>query len=106
MCQRFEMLSVRLLTSWWQRLRGLLGSDRDAQAVLIANCSSIHTCWMRYSIDVAFVSRDGQVLLSVRDLPPWRLLSCRKAAYVLERPARDEVWPDEGCMVCMDVVVR
>ena len=104
--RHYQSLTVRPLIGWGQRLRGLLGSGREVSPVAIMNCRSIHTCWMRYPLDVAFVSSDGVVLDSRRAVPPWRLLSCHKAAYVLERPANDDAWPREGSALRMDIVVQ
>ena len=50
-------------------------------------CGSIHTCFMRRALDVAFLSRTGEVLAVCREVAPWRVLSCREAASVIERIA-------------------
>ncbi len=92
-------LHVLVLNSFFLRLRGLLGTvrtDARARPVLIVPCSSIHTCGMCYSIDVAMVDARGEVIRSERNLPPWRFVSNGAAAYVLERPSSEEPWPDVG----------
>ena len=99
MDENMGCLMVRPLVTWWQRLKGLLGTDRSAGVVALMNCRSIHTFWMRYNLDVAFVSSDGEVLNSLRNVPPFKVLSCREASFVLERPARDEPWPQTGCLM-------
>ena len=45
-----------------ERRRGLLGRDglRPSAALDLAPCSSIHTAFMRFAIDVVFVDRDGR----------------------------------------------
>lgn len=53
----------------------------------ITPCQSVHTLFMRYTIDVAFVDRESRVL-SVSTLKPWRLSRwARKATGVIELPA-------------------
>jgi Uncharacterized ACR, COG1430 len=42
---------------------------------------------MRYPIDVAFLDAEGRVLRLVREVPPWRVVSCRRAAAAMEAPA-------------------
>ncbi|MBI3491726.1 MAG: DUF192 domain-containing protein, partial [Acidobacteria bacterium] len=54
--------AVEIATTSASRRRGLLGRDRfDACAALILSpCWTIHTAFMRFPIDVAFVSREGR----------------------------------------------
>ena len=72
--------------SWLERLRGLLGSPAPAadEALLIRPCSSVHTFFMGYAIDLIFLDRDWRVLKTVESLPPWRMAACPQAAMVLE----------------------
>jgi uncharacterized protein len=71
------------------RRRGLLGRDglEPGHAMLIAPCSSIHTWFMRFPIDVIFVARDGRVVKSRAAMPPWRLAAAPRAYAVVELPA-------------------
>ena len=87
---------ARRLASPLERLRGLLLTGRDARPVLLEDCASIHTFGMAYPIDVAFLARDGSCLLSVRGVPPGRVLGARGSARVLERPAAAGPWLARG----------
>ena len=76
--------------SWWARGKGLLGrKGLPAGAGLIIDpCSSIHTWFMAFPIDVAFVAADGRVVRTASALRPWRLGPfARKVKYVVELPA-------------------
>lgn len=86
----------RVLSSWVQRLRGLLGTREGASPVMLLRCRSIHTYGMRYPIDVAFVGGSGKVLRVVRGMAPAACASCPKAECVLERPAQEDLWVEEG----------
>ena len=67
------------------RNRGLLGrSSLSDSALILAPCGSIHTFFMRFAIDVAFVDRSGHVLRARRALGPWRLLAAFRAFAVVE----------------------
>lgn len=44
------------------------------EALLLIPCSSVHTMFMRFPIDVAFIDKGGGVLRVVRDVRPWRPL--------------------------------
>jgi uncharacterized membrane protein (UPF0127 family) len=71
------------------RRRGLLGRDtlEEDAALIIAPCSGIHTFFMRFSIDVVFVTRAGRVLKTSPLVPPWRMRIAFGAFAVIEFPA-------------------
>jgi uncharacterized protein len=81
---------VEAARSLWARLKGLLGrSHVDAGSGLwIEPCRSIHTFFMRFPIDAAFLSEEGEVLRLYETLPPYRLTRVvPRARVVLELPA-------------------
>jgi uncharacterized membrane protein (UPF0127 family) len=45
---------------------------------------------MGYAIDIAFVGREGRVMESYENVPPWQLRKCPGAYAVLERRASGE----------------
>ena len=53
-------------------------------ALFIAPCNSIHTFFMKFSIDVAFMSKDGRVIKRRTRIPPWRLALSLRAHSVIE----------------------
>jgi uncharacterized protein len=75
--------------TFWQRLGGLLARSPllPHEALYLAPCSSVHTCFMRYAIDVAFVDRNGTVLKLAAQLAPWRAAGCWGAHGVVELAA-------------------
>ena len=79
---------VNLALTRAERRKGLLGRDSldPAAALVISPCSSIHTMFMRFPIDVIFVDRDGRAVRIVKDLAPWRIAVARAHA-VIELPA-------------------
>ena len=92
-------ICFRVLSSWWERLKGLLGTDAGSVPAALVPCSSVHTFFMRYALDVAFVDDDGKVVVSRRFLPPGRLIAAPGAHLALERPAQKGWWPQEGTML-------
>jgi uncharacterized protein len=68
------------------RRRGLLGRDAMPAdcALIIAPSNAIHTFFMRFAIDVAFVARDGRVLSVRRGLPPRRIAAAWRGFAVVE----------------------
>ena len=55
------------------RIRGLIGRDGlpEDTGMMIENCNSIHTFFMRFPIHAVFLGRDGEVVKIVRDIKPW-----------------------------------
>lgn len=75
--------------TWWARGKGLLGRAAlpAGGGLIIAPCSSIHTWFMAFPIDVAFVAVDGRVVRTAHALRPWRFGPlARKVCYVVELP--------------------
>jgi uncharacterized membrane protein (UPF0127 family) len=52
--------------------------------MIIAPCNGIHTFFMRFTIDVLFVDRQGTVLKVCRGLKPWRIGLSLRAFAALE----------------------
>jgi uncharacterized membrane protein (UPF0127 family) len=71
------------------RRTGLLRhtSFPEGHAIIIAPSNAIHTFFMRFAIDVAFVSKDGRVLKIRAAVPPWRIAGALRAYAVVELPA-------------------
>jgi uncharacterized membrane protein (UPF0127 family) len=81
--------TVEVAATRASRRRGLLGRDAfDGSAALILSpCWTIHTAFMRFPIDVAFVDRDGRVVRVAEDMAPWRVAAAPSAAVTVELAA-------------------
>jgi len=76
--------------SFTQRLVGLLGRAGlgPGEALLLEPCSSVHTAFMRFAIDVVYVDRTGKVVKVVPELRPFRASGVlRGARSVIELPS-------------------
>jgi uncharacterized membrane protein (UPF0127 family) len=72
------------------RAVGLLARDGldPGEALWIVPSRGVHTCWMRFAIDVIALDERGVVVDQVADLKPWRIrLPRRGTTGVLELPA-------------------
>lgn len=71
------------------RRRGLLGRGGlpEDHALVLAPCNAVHTFFMRFPIDVAFVGRDGRVLKTLERLGAWRVAMSPRAFATIEFPA-------------------
>ena len=57
------------------RLKGLMfrASLAPKQALLLDPCPQIHTCFMRFNIDVVFLDKENRVVAILENLKPWRM---------------------------------
>ena len=81
---------VVIATTHAERAVGLLKHDRlePGEGLLIAPCNGVHTCFMRFSIDILAMDKDGVVVDAVSTLKPWRMRLPKRGAFsVLELPA-------------------
>ena len=81
---------VNLALTRAERRKGLLGRDSldPSAALVISPCSSIHTMFMRFPIDVIFLDRDNRVVKVITAMKPWRTaLGGRGAQSALELEA-------------------
>lgn len=82
------VVADRLLTAFdsGSRRRGLLGRDGlpPSTALIIAPSNAVHTFFMRFPIDVAFVARDGRVIKVRSAVPPWRVTASWRGFTVIE----------------------
>ena len=102
-----QVIATDVLTAFDSATRrtGLLKHDslRDGSALVIAPTNAIHTFFMRFEIDVAFVTRDGRVVKVRHALPPWRMAAALRGHAVIELPAgalrRTETVPGDVLLV-------
>lgn len=81
---------VELATSFFTRLRGLLGRKglSVGQGMLIRPTDSIHTFFMQFPIDVIFLDRSDHVLHIIPNMRPNRISPLvRRGRTVIELPA-------------------
>lgn len=55
-------------------------------ALIIAPTTAIHTWFMKFPIDVAFVARSGEVVKARHHLRPWRMSAVWRGFAVVEMP--------------------
>lgn len=70
------------------RLFGMIGKHFTSfDAMIFDRCNAIHTFFMKFPIDVIFLSYDYHVLKTKEKFMPWRpFLYCKNSYYVIELP--------------------
>jgi uncharacterized membrane protein (UPF0127 family) len=81
-----QPLNLSHADTWPARLKGLLGQPGlpPATGLWIRPCNSVHSLFMRFSIDLIYLNRAGQVVGLRAQLKPWRLSLCWAAHSVVE----------------------
>lgn len=81
---------ARVARSYWSRAVGLLGRATlpAGEGLLLERTTSVHTAFMRFTIDVVYIDRANRVVKTVPNLKPFRVSGVlRGAAGVIELPA-------------------
>ena len=77
--------SLTVADNFFTRFRGLQfrrSLARDT-GLLLVPCGSIHTFWMRFPIDVYFLSNTGRVVEMKQEVSPWRCAVGGKQAHAV-----------------------
>ena len=102
-----EIVATRIRTAFDSatRRQGLLGRTglEPGEVLIIAPCNAVHTCFMRFPLDLAFVARDGRIVKVREHVVPWRAVIAWRAYAVVEAAAgtlgRLGVRPGEALVV-------
>jgi uncharacterized membrane protein (UPF0127 family) len=78
--------AIRIADRFLTRFCGLMLAAPLAQGhgLLLTGCASVHSAFMRQTIDVIYLDRHGCVIRRVSGLRPWRASAGWRAAHVLE----------------------
>lgn len=82
--------NVVLADRFFLRLKGLMGKSKieDSDGLLIRPCNSVHTFFMKFNLDIAFVDENFMVVEVYRDLAPNKLSKIyKKSKFVIEGKA-------------------
>ena len=71
------------------RSKGLLGRSglAEGEGLWIIPCESVHTFWMKFSIDLVYLDRMLRVKKVRSAVKPWRMSICLSAYSIIELPA-------------------
>lgn len=99
--------SCAIANTFFSRFKGLMGKESlpQGEALLIESCNSIHTFFMKFPIDVAYLSGSGnefKVIMIRRDMTPWRVdFPVFGAKAVLEMASGAMLDLSEGEILCL-----
>ncbi|MDF2521859.1 MAG: hypothetical protein K0R84_2487 [Clostridia bacterium] len=75
---------LKLADGFFSKFKGLMGAKKlnKSEGLMLLSCNSIHTCFMRFPIDVVFLNMDYEVIALKERLQPWRFVNFVKKAYI------------------------
>ena len=81
-----EYKDVYVAETFWNRFKGLMFVSKEKSFnLLIKNCNSIHTCFMKFNIDVYCLDKDFKVVKIYRNIKPFRfILPTKNTCQILE----------------------
>lgn len=81
--------NIKHADGFFSRLKGLMFVDemKDMDGLLLEPANSIHNCFVRFPIDVVFLSHENRIVKIIRGFKPWRFTRMYfTARKVLELP--------------------
>ena len=74
--QQLLIPRLEIASNLWSRTKGLLGRQNleADQAMWILRCNSVHTFFMKFTIDLVFVDRDMRVKKTFSRVKPGRIV--------------------------------
>lgn len=90
-----------------KRMKGLLGSReiKKGYALILNPCNSIHTFFMRFSIDVIFLNKNHQAIKIIHSIKPFRLSNIylsSKLAIELPSGTIEAAQTQKGDIICFE----
>ena len=74
--------------NFYSRFMGFMFKKNIDKALLFKNCNSIHTCFMRNSIDVIMCNKDYKVIKYYPKFGKWKFILPNKDVYLtIETPS-------------------
>lgn len=79
--------NVKVAQNFFSRTVGLIPKKtfNKGEGLIIKPCSSIHTFFMKFAIDVLFVNKKNEVVALYENVKPWKILPIHfNSYYVIE----------------------
>lgn len=81
--------AIEVASTAVKRVKGLLGRQclEAGAGLLFKHCSSLHTFFMQFPVDILFIDRRGKVLKAASGVRPFKVVAAPfRAQYALELP--------------------
>jgi uncharacterized membrane protein (UPF0127 family) len=84
---------VIVAENFFDRLKGLLGKDNlpANTCIIISPCKSIHTFFMKFTIDVIFIDKNYKVIEIIKNIKPCKTSKYIKKAWAVIEISNDSI---------------
>lgn len=81
--------NLYIANTFYERFKGLMFNPRDKQyGLFIKSCNSIHTCFMKYNIDIICLDKNFKIIKIFYNLKPFKFIFPQKNVnHILEIPS-------------------
>ena len=86
-------MKIIIAKTFKEKLLGLMNKKNIDYGLLITNCKSIHTFFMKENIDILLLDQDNRILMINRDVKPNKVIVFhnKKRTNILELPANSSI---------------
>ena len=71
-------IQIKKAITFKEKLLGLMFKKTFKDNLLLQNCSSIHTFWMRFSIDIICLNKKNVIIQIIRNIRPYHIFIAPK----------------------------
>ena len=84
--------NVYVAKTFYEKFKGLMFvSKRNSFNILIKNCNSVHTCFMKFNIDIYCLDKSYKIVKVYNNVKPFRfILPIKKVCNILEFPTTNK----------------
>ena len=76
-----KSLEIKTYNNFLKRLKGFMFKKNINYCICFPNCNSIHTFFMKKSIDVIMTDKNYNILYIFKDLKPYKIILPKKKVY-------------------------
>lgn len=69
-----QKIPVKIAYSWNQKIKGFMFKDQITYGLLIPNCISVHTYFMKSNIDLIFLNDNCVIEYIYQNIPPNKII--------------------------------
>ena len=86
-----EFKNIYIAESFFERLKGLMFISKEKSfSLLIKNCNSVHTCFMKFNIDIYCLDKNYKTIKIYKNTKPFKfILPIKQVKHILEIPIKN-----------------